>query len=126
MARLLLVEDDINFAKTCKIQLEDEGYEVEVCHTGEEAVELIPKEKFDLVILDIRMPGISGIDALEKIVKKDRSLPAIIYTAYPIYKENFLTWLADEYVVKSSDFSELKEKIHSILAKKRKKEDSKG
>ena len=71
------------------------------------------------------MPGISGIDALEKIIKKDRTLPAIIYTAYPIYKENFLTWLADEYVVKSSDFSELKEKIHSILEKKRKKEESK-
>jgi len=79
------------------------------------AVALVEKEEFDLIILDLQMPGLDGIETLGKILMKKRNLPVIIYTAYPQYKDQFLTWAADAYLTKSSDLSLLKEKVASIL-----------
>ena len=62
-----------------------------------------------LVVLDIRMPGMDGIAALNAILGKNRRVPVILNTAYPQYKENFMTWGAEAYVVKSSGLTELKQ-----------------
>jgi CheY-like chemotaxis protein len=78
-------------------------------------VETVQKEHCDLVILDLQMPQMDGIETLGKILTKKRNLPIIIYTAYPQYKDQFLTWAADAYLAKSSDLSLLKEKVKSFL-----------
>ena len=118
MSRILLVDDDESLCLLYKTEFESEGYEIVVANDGNEAVELIEKEDFDLVILDIRMPGMDGISALEKIAVKTRDISVLINSAYSNYKDNFLTWLAEDYIIKSPDLSELKTKVKDILAKK--------
>jgi DNA-binding response OmpR family regulator len=115
MARLLVVDDDKNLQQLYHDELVDEGYEVKVAGSGQEALELIKSGPFDLIILDISMPGMDGIEALGKILAKDRTMPVILNTAYSNYKDNFMTWSADAYVVKSGDLTELKAKIREVL-----------
>jgi DNA-binding response OmpR family regulator len=74
--------------------------------------------KPDLVVLDIRMAGMDGIEALQRILDMDNTIPVILNTAYSSYKENFLTWSADAYITKSSDVSELLAKVKELLAAK--------
>lgn len=116
--KILLVEDEENERLLYKEELEKEGFSVTCCEDGNEAIPYIEKEHFDLVILDIQMPQINGIETLGKILTKKRNIPIIIYTAYPQYKEHFLTWAADAYIVKSTDLNILKDKIHTILGEK--------
>jgi len=116
--RILLVEDEENERLLYKEELEKEGFEVACCQNGNEAIEFIEKSIYDLVILDIQMPHMDGIETLGKLLTKKRNLPIIIYTAYPQYKDQFLTWAADAYLIKSSDLTPLKDKVKTILTGK--------
>jgi len=118
MTKLLVVEDDPNQRRLYEQELEDEGYEVCTAAGGKEALAEISKERPDLVIMDISMPGMDGIEALGKVLGVDNTIPVILNTAYANYKDNFLSWAADAYVVKSSDLAELKATIKSVLKKR--------
>lgn len=118
MARLLIVDDERDIRHLYAAELEDEGYEVESAGSGTEAAEKLNHQNFDLVVLDIQMKGESGLQLLQKIVKERTDLPVILCTAFSCYKEDFSSWLADGYVVKSSDLSELKREIDRVLKKK--------
>jgi len=72
----------------------------------------------DIVVLDIAMPGMDGIETLGRMLSRNNQLPIILHTAYATYKDNFMTWSADAYVVKSSDLTELKAEIERVLAKR--------
>lgn len=115
MTKILIVEDEQHQRELYALELKDEGYDVAQASNGKEAVELVKNSKFDLVILDIRMPEMDGIEALGKILSRDKKIPIIIYTAYSNYKSNFMTWTADAYVTKSSNIDELKSKIKEVL-----------
>ncbi len=116
MSKILVVEDEQHQRELYAMELQDEGYEVEQASNGREAVEMVRSTKYDLVILDIMMPEMDGIEALGKILSRDKKIPIIIYTAYSNYKSNFMTWTADAYITKSSDIKELKDKISDILS----------
>ena len=118
MARLLIVDDERDIRHLYAAELEDERYEVESAGSGAEAAEKLNHQHFDLVVLDIQMKGESGLQLLQKIVKERTDLPVILCTAFSCYKEDFSSWLADGYVVKSSDLSELKREIDRVLKKK--------
>jgi DNA-binding NtrC family response regulator len=118
MARLLIVDDERDIRYLYAAELEDEGYEVETAGNGADAAELLKHHQFDLVVLDIQMKGESGLQLLQKIVKERTDLPVILCTAFSCYKEDFSSWLADGYVVKSSDISELKNEVARVLKKK--------
>ena len=118
--RLLVVDDEINQGLLYEQELEDEGYEVDVANSGVEALEKVKMNAYDLVILDIGMPEMDGLETLGRLIGIDNKIPVILYTAYPSYKEDFLSWAADEYIVKSMDLEELKKKIKKILKKKKK------
>ncbi len=116
MSKILIVEDEQHQRELYAMELQEEGYEVDQAPNGKEAVEMVKGNKYDLVILDIRMPEMDGIEALGKILSRDKKIPIIIYTAYSNYKSNFMTWTADAYITKSSNLDELKEKISELLS----------
>jgi two-component system, response regulator, stage 0 sporulation protein F len=118
MTKLLLVEDDKNQLKLYQQELSDEGYQIETAADGQEALKAIEAGRPDLVVMDISMPGMDGIEALGKILGVDNSIPVILNTAYANYRDNFLSWAADAYVVKSSDLEELKKTIIEVLEKR--------
>lgn len=119
-ARILIADDEPNLRLLYQSELEAEGYRVVTAADGKEALEAIEKERPDLVVLDIRMPGMDGVETLNRIIDKYRTLPVILNTAFSNYQDSFMTWPADAYVVKSSDISELKRRIAEVLAKPRK------
>ncbi|HHT9106654.1 MAG TPA: response regulator [Candidatus Wujingus californicus] len=117
MKRILLVEDDKNQLLLYKQELTLEGYNVITARDGIEAVDRVKEEKPDLIIMDINMPKMNGIESLGKILSEEKNIPVIIHTAYSSYKDNFMAWSADAYIIKSSDISELKNKIKELLTK---------
>jgi len=119
MPRLLIVEDEDSLRELYAEELEEEGYEILRAENGKAAVDLVKKEPFDLVIMDIRMPEMDGIEALGKVISMNKKIPVIIYTAYSNYKSNFMTWTADAYLTKSSNLDELKDKIKELLLVKK-------
>lgn len=114
--RILIIEDNENERILYKEELEKDGYEVLTASSGREGLSILEKEKIDLIILDLRMPEMDGLEVLGKVLSKRRNLPVIIYTSYSEYKSNFLSWAAESYIMKSSDLSELKNKVKEILS----------
>lgn len=115
MKRLLIIDDEEHLRLLYKAEFENDGYQAETAGDAEDALELLEHGKFDLVILDIRMPGMDGLQALERFLDRDNRLPVIINSAYDSYKDNFLSWGAESYVIKSSDMTELKQKVRDAL-----------
>ena len=115
MAKILLVEDDPNQLLLYEEELKSAGYEVVTARDGREALEMAGKARPDLVVMDISMPGMDGIESMSRMLSQDHKLPIILNTAYATYKENFRAWSADAYVVKSSDLTELKATIQRVL-----------
>ena len=118
MAKLLVVDDESNIRLLYSQELSEEGHQVVTAASATEAVEKLADSDFDLVVLDIKLKNESGLDLLQKIVKERHEMPVILSTAFTFYKDDFSAWLADGYVVKSSDLTELKEEIQRVLAKK--------
>ncbi len=115
MTKLLVVDDEKNIRKLYESELKREGYDVTSVESAEEALDQIERETPDLVVLDIRLDGMDGIDCLRTIMEKRRDLPVILNSAYSTYKQDFASWMADAYVVKSADLTELKDKIKEVL-----------
>ena len=118
MTKLLVVDDEKNLRTLYQSELSQEGYEVVVALDGQEALRMLDIEKPDLIVLDIRMPGIDGLETMARLLSKNNRLPVILNTAYSAYRESFLSWSADSYVIKSQDLTELKAKIRQVLAKR--------
>ena len=115
---ILVVEDDTNQRALYQEELIDEGYQVLAAGDGKEALAHVRAQKPDLVILDINMPVMDGLDTLSQLLEHDGQIPVIINTAYASYQDSFTTWSADAYIVKSSDLSELKATVKRLLNSK--------
>ena len=119
MTTILVVDDDKNLAMLYEQELAEEGYRVIVTHDAKDAIERVENEPPDLVVMDIRMPGMDGVEAMGRILSKNNRMPIVLNTAYTSYRDNFTSWSADAYVVKSSDLTELKREIKQALQKRR-------
>ncbi|MFH1680750.1 MAG: sigma-54 dependent transcriptional regulator, partial [Candidatus Eisenbacteria bacterium] len=81
-ARILIVDDEESMCQFLSIMLRKEGHEVRTANSGKEAIRVVADEPFDVVITDIRMAGVDGLDVLSGVKSTDPSLPVIILTAY--------------------------------------------
>ena len=115
MKKILVVEDDESQRILYHDELAEAGYEVVMAANGREALKKLETAKPDLIILDIVMPVMDGMETLGRIIREYRDVPIILNTAYSSYRDDFMSWGADAYVVKSADLSELKAKVREIL-----------
>jgi len=115
MTKILIVDDEASIRMLYREEFQDEGYEVIEAEDGHKLTERIEKEKPDVIVLDIKMAAYDGLDLLQEIRQKFQDLPVIISSAYGAYKGDYKTLAADYYVVKSSDLSELKQKVRKAL-----------
>jgi len=117
--RILVVEDEDSLRLLYEEELTAEEYEVITAKNGKEAIRQFQEGKPDLIILDIVMPVMDGIETLGRILGKERKIPIILNTSYPGYRDEFMSWAADAYIAKSSDLTELKNKVRELLEKKK-------
>ena len=116
MPKLLIVDDEENIRLLYQQELQKLGYQVETAATIEQAKELFAGSNSDLVILDLKLTAEDGgLETLRWLRDKDRRIPIIINTAYPTFKADFSSWLADAYLVKSANLDELKATIAKLL-----------
>ena len=114
--KILIVEDEKNLRSLYKREFVEEGYDVFIASDGEEAIELFNKESLDLIILDIRIPKVDGIEVMKRILVQNKDIPIIINSAYGSYMDDFMSWAAKAYVLKSSDLTELKTKVREFIS----------
>ena len=115
MTKILIVDDEASIRMLYREEFQDEGYEVIEAEDGHKLTERIQKDQPDVIVLDIKMAAYDGLDLLQEIRQKFQDLPVIISSAYGAYKGDYKTLAADYYVVKSSDLSELKQKVRKAL-----------
>jgi len=118
MKRLLIVEDEVIQGRTLSEELREDGYEVDFVTSGQEAVKKVQDTTYNCIVLDIYLPGMDGLETMGRILSKDRQIPVILYSAYSSYRDNFLSWAADAYLIKSSDLTELKATIERLTSSK--------
>lgn len=92
--KILLVDDNVSFIDSVKDVLEDEGYNVVTALSGEEAVSLTPKDSFDLVLMDIKMPGMNGVESFIRMKEMNPDVKVILFTAYAL--EDLIQQALDE------------------------------
>ena len=114
--RILVVDDEKLLVKGVKFNLENEGYEVTPAYDGVTAVELAKKESFDLIVMDVMMPGLSGGDACMQI-REFSDVPIIMLTARSEDADKLMGFAcgADDYVTKPFNILELKARIKALL-----------
>jgi CheY-like chemotaxis protein len=117
LSTVLIVDDEEHLRELYLAELSEEGYEVLLASNGREALEVLKDRRPDVVVLDIRMPEMDGIEALGKLVSRFKSIPVILHTAYSSYRDDYRSWPADAYVVKSSDLTGLKKTLREVLRK---------
>ena len=117
MAAILIVEDEGHQRLLLAEEFEGEGYTVMTAASGTEALAALECTMPDLVVLDLAMPAMDGLDLMGRLLGINNRLPIVIHTAYSSYQDNFMSWAADAYVTKRSDLGELKQAVRNILGK---------
>ena len=119
MATILLVEHDPDECVLYERELSEEGHRVVVARDGAQALAACEEASPDLVVMDVSMPGMDGIDVMSRMLCRNNKLPIILNTAYASYKEDFRSWAADAYIIKSADLTELKQTVKHVLETRR-------
>jgi CheY-like chemotaxis protein len=117
MSTILHVEDESSVRFLYKEVFEELGYEVLQASSGEEALKMLRGNRPDIIILDLKMPGMGGRGFLEKFQRLKLPIPVVISTAYPYFHGSPADLGADAYVVKSGDMADLVDTVHGLVAK---------
>jgi len=115
--RILVIDDDAMIRRLYAYELSRSGWEVDSFASGAEALAQVGPESHAVAVVDIEMPEMSGFDVMHLLRERAPGMPIILNTAYATYKDDFQSWLADAYVVKSSDIEPLRRKIIELTRK---------
>jgi len=115
MKTLLIVDDEESIRILYQVEFEDDGYRVLSADNGEQALKIFWDDKPDMVILDIQMSGMNGLEVLRQMKTIDAAVPVILCTAYPNYMEDMSCWASEEYIIKSGDLTSLKALVRRYL-----------
>ncbi|HOA17362.1 MAG TPA: response regulator [Fervidobacterium sp.] len=113
--KILVVEDEPNMRLLVTEELMDAGYEVDEAENGEAALKRFREKTYDLVTIDIEMPGMDGLELAGRLREIRKETKLVLLTAYSHYKSDMASWAADAYIVKSSDLTELKEVVSRLI-----------
>ena len=117
MKKILLVDDEPSILIVYREEFEDEGYQVISAVNGEEGLEKFNREKPDIVILDILMPGMNGIEVLRQMKMQQPDIPIILSSAFQEFQRDIGSWASEEYIVKSGNLDCLKAAVKRLLQK---------
>ena len=112
---VVVIDDEELFTEGCRQTLELGGYKAAVARGGLEGLQLVQAARPGVVLVDLKMPGMDGIETLNAIKNSDRNQPVVLCSAYGEFKQDFSSWVSDGYVVKSADMGELKQTIRRVL-----------
>ena len=114
--KILVVDDEKLLVKGMKFNLENEGYEVDACYDGETAIEMAKGGNYDLILLDIMMPKVDGLEACMKI-RESSTVPIIMLTARSEDTDKLIgfEYGADDYITKPFNILELKARVRALL-----------
>lgn len=115
--KILIIEDEIALQQTLKLNLELENYQVEICSSGDKAVSIVTTFKPNLILLDIMIPVISGMEVYKQLKDLKINTPVIFLTAKNNVQDKIegLKLGADDYITKPFDLEELLLRIHNVL-----------
>jgi DNA-binding NtrC family response regulator len=118
--RVLLVDDEEEFVETLAERMRSRGMEVATSNSGGDALELIDKDAYDVVVLDLQMPGMDGIEALERIKRRKPDIQVVLLTGHATVEKGVeaMKHGALEFLEKPIDLSKLQEVIHKANAEK--------
>lgn len=112
---VLVVDDEESICLLYQAELEDRGYSVRIQSNGSRVLEDVENFRPDVVVLDIKMPGISGLEVLEKLKRRFPDVCVVLNSAYGSFKNEASVKRAEGYVIKSSDLSELLKTIEKLV-----------
>ena len=117
MAKILIVEDELQIARVLQLELGFEGYETALAHTGTDGLLKFHEDSFDLVLLDVMLPELNGLDVLKRIRKHNEIIPVILLTAKSNIEDKVtgLDYGANDYITKPFEFDELLARIRVAL-----------
>lgn len=115
--QILIIEDEENIARVLQLELEFEGYETGIAHTGPDGLIKYREQRWDLVLLDLMLPGLNGLDVLRRIRATEADTPVILLTAKSDVEDKVagLDLGANDYVTKPFEIDELLARIRSAL-----------
>ena len=115
MASILIVEPDPASRDRYRRELQEEGYRVITAGTGPEALRAVQEEVPDVLISEICLPGMDGLDLMNRVRATHAKLPVILYSRSARYRDDFQSWAADSYLVKSGDTSPLRSAVAALM-----------
>ncbi len=117
MKKRILICDDEESIRSLLVETLGDDYELVQTDNGREAIKLITKEQFDLLIMDIKMPGTHGLEAIERIRERNKTIPIIVCSAYRLMEDDVIIKTSDvaAFITKPIDLPSLKAKVFEVI-----------